>query len=100
MASGRQFVILAEESQASYIVEEEFFQGAVDRLGEALGLTDTVGSTSEIEGDLQLTDSLAFESGQFVVNIRSLTSNQTRRDDRIREEWLESIDSVLGQHGP
>ncbi len=89
-ASSRTFTIVTEESSASYIADEEFFQGAVDRLGEALGLTNTVGSTNQIEGAVQLADGFEFVSGQFTVNIQSLTSNQSRRDEKIREEWLES----------
>jgi polyisoprenoid-binding protein YceI len=89
----RTFVIVPEESTASYSVEEEFFQGAVDRLGVILGLVDTVGSTQEIEGQLQLNlDDLSSALGdnQFTVNIESLTSDQPRRDQRIREANLES----------
>lgn len=93
-ASGmRTFVIVPEESTAAYQVDEEFFQGAVDRLGVVLGLVDTVGSTQEIEGQLQLNlDDLAGALGdnQFTVNIESLSSDQSRRDQRIREVDLES----------
>jgi polyisoprenoid-binding protein YceI len=89
----RTFVIVPEQSRASYIVAEEFFAGALDRLGIQPGLTDTIGSTQEVTGEMQLDfGNLAdpVVSGQFAVNIESLTSDQPRRDNRIREANLES----------
>jgi polyisoprenoid-binding protein YceI len=88
----RTFVIVPEGSKASYIVAEEFFSGALDRLGIEPGLTDTIGSTQEIEGEMQLSlsDPSPLVSNHFTVNLRSLTSDQSRRDNRIREANLES----------
>lgn len=90
--NGRLFVIIPEESTASYSVGEEFFAQAVERLGVELGTTVTVGSTQEIEGELRLDLEQAFPLVQnhFVVNIRSLTSDQPRRDERLREQGLSS----------
>jgi polyisoprenoid-binding protein YceI len=82
------YVIVPKESQAFYIVDEEFFQGALAKLGIEAGLTDTVGSTQEIEGELQLNlDDLASPLGtnHFVVNLTSLITEQSRRDNWIRE---------------
>jgi polyisoprenoid-binding protein YceI len=82
-----------EESLASYIVAEEFFGGALDQLGIQPGLVDTIGSTQQIEGELQLNlDNLAapLVAGNFAVNLESLTSDQPRRDRRIRSTDLES----------
>lgn len=89
----RTFVIVPEQSKASYIVAEEFFGGALDRLGVEPGLVDTIGSTQEVSGQMQLdlADPASSVAGsQFVVNVQSLTSNQSRRDNRIREANLES----------
>lgn len=88
----RTFQIVAEESQASYTVDEEFFSGAVSRLGKQLGLFTTVGTTSEINGQVTLDLGGAPEvvSGEFVVDISSLTSDDRRRDQRIREQFLQS----------
>ena len=89
----RTFVIVPEQSKASYIVAEEFFGGALDRLGIQPGLVDTIGSTQEVNGEmlLNLSDpSSPLVSSQFEVNIRSLTSDQSRRDNIIRDRWLES----------
>ena len=89
----RTFVIVPDQSSASYIVDEEFFGGAVDRLGVEAGLVDTIGSTQEVSGEMQLdfgNPSNPLVSNQFEVNLQSLTSNQSRRDNRIREANLES----------
>ena len=88
----RTFMIVPEESKASYIVDEEFLGGALDRLGISPGLVDTIGSTQEIEGELQLklNDPSPLVLGHFVVNLQSLTSDQDRRDNQIRQRWLES----------
>jgi len=92
-SSVRTFVIMPEQSTASYIVAEEFFGGALDRLGIQPGLVDTIGSTQEVNGEMQLDlsdPSSPLVSSQFEVNIRSLTSDQSRRDNAIRERFLES----------
>jgi polyisoprenoid-binding protein YceI len=84
----RTFVIVPAESKASYLVDEEFFSGALDKLGIAAGLVDVVGSTQEIEGQLQLNfDNLAEALGEnsFNVKLNTLTTDQSRRDRWIRE---------------
>jgi len=90
--SARTFVIVPEESEVAYIVAEEFLSGAVQQLGQLLGLTDTIGRTRSVEGELVLDLSAAnpLVSGEFVVDLRTLTSDDSRRDNRIRNEWLES----------
>jgi len=83
---GRTFRIIAEQSQASYQVEEEFF-------GRNLGLITAIGRTSAIEGEFQVDfqdGQLNLTGGRFVVDLRTLTSDERRRDQRIREQWLES----------
>jgi polyisoprenoid-binding protein YceI len=89
----RSFVIIPEQTQASYIVAEEFLGGALDRLGIQPGLVDTIGSTQEVTGTMELdlnnlTNPVV--TSRFAVNLRSLTSDQPRRDNRIREANLES----------
>jgi polyisoprenoid-binding protein YceI len=91
-ANVRVFTIVPEDSEAAYLVSEEFFSGAVQQLGQVLGLTDTVGRTREIEGEfaLDFTAVNPLVSGEFTVDLRTLVSNESRRDNRIRSEWLES----------
>jgi len=84
----RTFVIVPGESKASYVVDEEFFADALSKYGIQAGLTDTIGSTQEIEGELQLNlDDLSAPLGvnRFTVNLATLTSNQPLRDRWIRQ---------------
>lgn len=88
LSGQRTYVIVPEESRASYLVDEEFFDGALAKLGIQAGLADVVGSTQEIEGQLQLNlDDLSSPLGtnRFSVNLASLTTDQSRRDGWIRE---------------
>jgi polyisoprenoid-binding protein YceI len=85
----RTFVVVPAESKASYLVDEEFFGGALDKLGIAAGVKDVIGSTQEIEGQLQLNlDDLSASLGEnsFIVKMNTLTTDQSRRDTWIRED--------------
>lgn len=80
------YVILPEASKASYLVDEVFLAGALDKLGIAAGDYDIVGSTTEIEGELLLDlAQTAIGPSEFRVNVASLTTDQDRRDNWIRE---------------
>jgi polyisoprenoid-binding protein YceI len=82
------YVIVPAESKASYLVDEEFFDGAFAKYGIKAGLVDVVGSTQEIEGEFQINlDNLASPLGpnRFAVNLATLTTDQDRRDNWIRE---------------
>jgi polyisoprenoid-binding protein YceI len=84
----RTFLIVPEESRASYLVDEEFFDGALAKLGIEAGDVDVVGSTQSIEGQLQLnfTDlSTPLGTNRFTVNLSTLSTDQSRRDNWIRE---------------
>ena len=86
-------MIVPGESQAGYEVDEEFLAGAANALGVKPGKGKTVGSTDQVSGQLTLDFSGAtpqITSGDFQVDISTLKSNQSRRDNRIRSNWLES----------
>jgi polyisoprenoid-binding protein YceI len=86
------YVIVPEESTASYMVEEEFFGLALGKYGIPEGLVDTVGTTNAIEGQFQLNwDDLSAPLGEntFHVDLSTLTSNQGLRDNWIRENGPE-----------
>lgn len=88
IAGQRTFVIVPAESKASYLVNEEFFAGALAKLGIAAGLADVVGSTQEIEGRLTLNlDDLNAPLGEntFTVKMNTFTTDQKNRDKWIRE---------------
>jgi polyisoprenoid-binding protein YceI len=84
----RTFVIVPEQSKASYVVDEEFFGGALAKYGIAAKAGQTVGSTQQVEGQLQLNlDDLSAALGdnQFTMQMNTLASDQDRRDQWIRE---------------
>jgi polyisoprenoid-binding protein YceI len=69
-------------------VDEEFLGGALDKLGIAAGAVDVVGSTQEIQGQLQLNlDDLnaALGDNRFTVQMNTLGTGEDRRDTWIRE---------------
>lgn len=92
-AGARTFQIVPEESEASYTVEEEFFSGAVERFGKTLGMNTAVGRTNAIEGQIALDvgeSPPSVVSGEFVVDISTLQSDDSIRDRIIRERFLQS----------
>lgn len=85
-ASLRAFQIVPEQSEAAYQVQEEFFNRPVN-------IVNPIGRTQAIEGEFQLTISgnqVQLADNQFIVDLRTLASDEARRDNRIRDEWLES----------
>ncbi len=89
----RRFVIVPEESTASYIVHEEFFSGALAKYGINVGNAEVTGSTQEVSGELQLLlndEQSEFVSGQFTVDISTLATDRSQRDGWIRDNALES----------
>lgn len=93
LPTGQQtYVIVPEESTASYIVNEEFFGLALGKYGIPEGLVDTVGTTNAIEGQFQLNwDDLSAPLGEntFTVDLSTLQSNQSLRDGWIRDNGPE-----------
>jgi polyisoprenoid-binding protein YceI len=83
----RTFVIVPAESTASYIVDEEFFADALSKYNIAAGKVQTVGSTQQIAGQLQLNpEDLAAPLGdsRFTVQLNTLNSDQILRDGWLR----------------
>jgi polyisoprenoid-binding protein YceI len=83
----RTFAIVPAESKASYIVDEEFFADALSKYNIAAGKVQTIGSTQEIAGQLQLNlEDLSSPLGdnRFTVQINTLESDQALRDGWIR----------------
>lgn len=84
-ASLTTYRIVSEESQVGYTVDEVFLrQGVVE--------ATAVGITQEISGAIQFDTQNPQNSsvGPITVDISTLTSDDDRRDNRIRNEWLES----------
>jgi polyisoprenoid-binding protein YceI len=85
----RTFVIVPEESKASYVADEEFLAGAFAKLGIQAGKIQAVGTTHAIEGRFQLDPAHPTTSpgeNTFTVRMNTFTTNQPRRDKWIREE--------------
>jgi polyisoprenoid-binding protein YceI len=84
----RTFVIVPEESQASYIATEEFFAAALEKYGINAGFGEAVGVTQAIEGQLTLNfDDLSNALGEnrFTVQMNTLETGRDNRDTWIRE---------------
>lgn len=79
------FVIVPEQTTAQYSIDEVF----IDQNNR---LNTAVGKTNKVEGTLVLNfaDPAASELGQFTVDISTLQSDSSRRDNAIRDRWLES----------
>ena len=74
---GQTFQVVSGE--ARYRVREELLQ---------VGLTDAVGTTKAVRGEVRLQDGRV--SGEFVVDLRELKSDQARRDNYLRQRTLET----------
>ncbi len=88
----RKFVIDPAESQASYIVNEEFFAGALDKLGIEAGQKVVVGTTPGVTGYIQINPNKPdlLEAAQVTVDMAGLKTDQNRRDEWLREHAIES----------
>ncbi len=89
----RRFVVVADASTASYVVNEEFFAGALAKYGIEAGNAEVIGSTTAIQGELRLNladPTNALVAGRFAVNLPSLATTRSQRDDWIRNNALES----------
>lgn len=88
----RAFIVVPESSKALYRVDEEFLQGAVERLGKQLGFNTAVGFTQTLEGFLELSRDEVPQvvGGRIIVDLRTLKSDDRLRDERIQDQFLES----------
>jgi polyisoprenoid-binding protein YceI len=80
----RTFTIVPEQTEASYEVQEQFLNRDLP--------SQAIGKTNAVSGELQL-NLKGKPSGKvtnITVDLRTLTSNESRRDNRIRQQWLES----------
>jgi polyisoprenoid-binding protein YceI len=85
-AGARTFAIVPEQSTASYLVDEAF-------LGQNIDWVKTEGKTSAVTGNITLNiDGATVQPGdnEITVDLRTLTSDQRRRDNAIKTRWLES----------
>jgi len=83
-ASARRFVIDTAQSSAQYGVNEVFLQE--NRPYHAVGTTNTVSGEFMVVTDGQIRGKVT----KIQVDLRTLQSDSGRRDNAIRERWLES----------
>lgn len=76
--------IVSEKSEATYKVQEKFLNRALPN--------EAVGRTNDISGDISLFlgSSPRLNSLKITVDLSTLRSDESMRDDRIHDNWLES----------
>lgn len=91
-SSVRTFVVVPEESQASYMVDEEFLADALSKLGIEAGKTVVIGTTPGVTGEIQLNleSTELVESAQFAVDMTGLRTDQDRRDGWLEDNAIET----------
>jgi polyisoprenoid-binding protein YceI len=100
VAPARSFRIDPAASSVTYRAYEEFFGRAINThapytlpIGRTSAMTGTI-AVDLIDGQLQI------EPTEWVVNVRSFTSDDPRRDKRIRENYLYSNDQPFARFVP
>jgi polyisoprenoid-binding protein YceI len=80
----RTFKIVPEQTEASYEVQEQFLSRDLPSMA--------VGKTNAVEGEFQfsLNGKPTGQITKITVDLSTLTSDDSRRDNRIRRQWLES----------
>jgi polyisoprenoid-binding protein YceI len=78
------FSVVAKQSTASYKVQEKFLNRDLPN--------DAVGKTQKVQGGFLLTSGspLAITAMKISADLSTLKSDEDRRDNSIRERWLES----------
>ncbi len=88
---GRTFVVDSTQSQASFVVNEEFFADALRKLGIEAGKRVVVGTTPGVAGEIQLNaaNPALVEAAQFTVDMNRLATDQERRDEWLGDNAIE-----------
>lgn len=84
----RTFVIVPEESSAAYLVDEEFFEDALAKLGINAGEAFVVGTTENVQGQIQVDlQNLAAPLGETTItaDLSALKTDQENRDRWLQE---------------
>jgi polyisoprenoid-binding protein YceI len=84
-AGAKTYVIQPDKSKVSYSVGETFFR-------EGNRFNTAIGTTNSLNGEITLDHSKPSQSkvGDLTVNIEQFKSDSDRRDNKIRQQWLES----------
>ena len=80
-----------DQAEVTYTAHEQITKKEIQDLLRIVGIENTAfGRTSQVSGEVDLSRDLSISRMQVTANLRTLTSNSTLRDDRIRNEFLES----------
>jgi polyisoprenoid-binding protein YceI len=80
----RTFTIVSDQTEASYAVQEQFLNRELPN--QAIGKTSAVEGTFQFSADGQPTGQVT----KITVDLRTLSSDSSMRDKRIKSQWLES----------
>lgn len=94
-SSVQRYVIVPEESQVTYEVDETFFREG-NRLATAVGVTQII--SGEVAFDPSAPQSATISP--ITIDISAFTSDSSRRDNAIRERWLESASYPIARFEP
>ena len=94
-AGVQRFVIIPEDSTVTYRVAETFFREG-NRLNTAVGVTKAVRGEIRVNRE----DPRLSSIGPITVDISQFRSDSQRRDQAIRERWLESARFPTAQFTP
>ena len=91
-ATTQTFTVVPAESQASYIVDEEFLVDALSKLGINAGQVVVVGTTPGVSGEIKLDFEQAdwVQAAQFTVDMTGLRTDQDRRDNWLRDNAIQT----------
>lgn len=86
------FTVVTAESQASYIVDEEFLVDALSKLGINAGQVVVVGTTPGVSGEIKLDFEQDdwVQAAQFTVDMTGLRTDQDRRDTWLRDNAIQT----------
>ncbi|MEM9776599.1 MAG: YceI family protein [Chloroflexota bacterium] len=92
-ANGTVFIVDSSESGARYQITETFLEG-VSREAQNIepGTIQTIGNAPSLKGSIALdlnVDPPRVLGGEFVVDLALMRTNQPRRDERLRSQWLQ-----------
>jgi polyisoprenoid-binding protein YceI len=80
-----------DQAEVSYTAHEQITKKEIQALLKIAGIDNTaVGRTSQVTGEVDLARDLSIARLQVTANLRTLSSDSPLRDDRIRNEFLES----------
>lgn len=84
----RTFIVQPSDSSASYLVDEEFFEGALEQLGIDAGEVGVIGTTGNVAGRIVIDpgsrDNPLGEAA-FTADLSGLTTDQARRDRWVQQ---------------